>query len=154
VSSLKSLQVDAAAAVEARPWFSGVPVIIDTGRARDALEEAMGAPRSGGKPASPRGNGVAVLVGMPLGIEVADNIRKTVSGEATLTVELWVNPERNAETHRKDILEGLGELMLALVSEPTVPGRNDMAIQGADLITSETGLLVYVVTVTRPVFVS
>ncbi|TXH52217.1 MAG: hypothetical protein E6Q97_16590 [Desulfurellales bacterium] len=84
--AIEDIQSTIGAAISAHSYLSGIAVIEDDGLKAHDIEEALG----------DDGNGVAIVVCLPLGGDPADNAKNLLSDIVTVAVEVRVNVERNS----------------------------------------------------------
>jgi hypothetical protein len=137
-----SHQADVRAAIEASAYFTGVPIITDTGNILEAYESALKSP------------GMVLVIGYPLDFNAIKQVAKVVEGQVTGRVALCMNAISNSEqATAKNFVEAASALVTALAEAPINDARRGFQIQSVDLNDDDAGIFCYAVTFTRPVLI-
>jgi len=132
------LQQDAADALLSSPAFASVPVILDDGRQDQEITKHLTKP------------GVCVVVHMVNGWNVNQTAHKTAIGDASLMVEVIVNPQ----IYKGSVPQLVGEVALAVTASPLVQARNHFTVEGFDMVANLPGLIGYELDLKRSATVS
>lgn len=134
----RDLQGQAASAIRASTSLAGVMVIEDDGTIEQAAEKQL------------REIGTVIVVGMPDDFQASDHGPKASVGDVRIVVEVIQNPTRNAARPvRRNLVEDLGEVTLAMIYSPGEFGQVGFRLDGFTMVANEPGLIVYAVTFSR-----
>lgn len=136
---LDELQTKVGEIASTVPALASETVIIDDGTKHQAIEEALEA------------RGIAVVVGPVTSARLVDQAHSVALLEAELAVEVWENPEQNAQVALKDPLTVTDAIAVELLAWVPTPGERGFMLgtPAISLVGSQPGLRGYLVNITK-----
>lgn len=134
-----SLQSDVHALLLVSPFFAAAvtaqAVLLDNGLIEDSLEKALNTV------------GVCVVVSPVVKWASAQAIKQTAFGEASLLVEVMVNPHQNMASAglKWSLPQAIAAVVGAVHGSPQVAGKQWFKVGDIDLLTRDPGLYAYAV---------
>jgi hypothetical protein len=135
-TALTALQSSIVAALQADPWFAGIPIIADMGAQADyeRFEKALAE------------EGITVVVHTVKGCSRVASARGVALVRAMFDLEVVENPDRNPESANKDLLTTASNALRIVTSFDSGPGESQPEPESnlMDLAVNDTGLRAFI----------